>query len=368
MSKMYLFLALCSASLFSMELPSEIAQLRVFSKNVKLNSKVIQLSNAQQSVTSLLSGHLERYFVEPNQKIKAGDKIALIESIELSNITSKYISLKKQLLSLDKNQKASRALYEKGMLSMQDLNRQTIEFDVATSEIQGLKSQLNTLGIDTNKLNEPTADFIIYAHSAGRVSTLLEPLHKVVKEDEPLVSIVKEQAFYIQSYLPLEYAQAIKIGQKISLEYNSKIVTTHITQILPELDEKTQRIILLSSVDERVENLFVGSYLGSTLYFDEVKEYVGVKKSALSFFNNEWVVFMHKDEHDKDKHAHEKDKHEHDEHEDEDSFVARVVKIITEDDEYAAVEGINEGEEYVSDKSYYAKSMILKSSLGEHGH
>jgi len=77
---------------------------------------------------------------------------------------------------------------------------------------------------------------------------------------------------------------------------------------------------------------------------------------------------MHKDEHDKDEHTHEKDKHEHDEHEDEEGFVARVVKIITEDDEYAAVEGINEGEEYVSDKSYYAKSMILKSSLGEHGH
>lgn len=361
MSKIYLLLALCSASLFSMELPSETAQLRIFSKSVKLNSKVIQLSNAQQSVTSLLSGHLERYFVEPNQKIKAGDKIALIESIELSNITSKYISLKKQLLSLDKNQKTSKALYEKGMLSMQDLNRQTIEFDVATSEIQGLKSQLNTLGINTNTLSEATGDFIIYAHSAGRVAALLEPLHKVVKEDEPLVSIIKEQAFYIQSYLPLEYAQAVKVTQKISIEHNSKIVATHITQILPELDEKTQRIILLSSIDERVENLFVGSYLASTLYFDEAKKYIGVKKSALSFFNNEWVLFMHKD-------AHEKDKHEHDEHEDEEGFVARVVKIITENDDYVAVEGINEGEEYVSDKSYYAKSMILKSSLGEHGH
>lgn len=364
MNKIYLLTLLCSVSLFGIELPSEVAQLRVFSKSVKLNSKVIQLSNAQQSITSLLSGHLERYFVEPNQKIKTGDKIALIESIELSNITSKYLSLKKQLLSLDKNQKASKLLYEKGMLSMQDANRQTIEFDIVSSEIDGLKSQLNTLGINPNKLVEPTGNFIIYAHSAGRVAALLEPLHKVIKEDEPLVSIVKEQAFYIKSYLPLEYAQSVKVTQKISLEHNKKIVTTHITQILPELDEQSQRVILLSSIDEMVESLFVGSYLASTLYFDEAKKYVGVKKSALSFFNNEWVVFMHKKEND----AHESHDEHKDEDEHEDSFEARVVKIITQDDEYVAVEGLNEGEEYVSDKSYYAKSMMLKSSLDEHGH
>jgi len=73
---------------------------------------------------------------------------------------------------------------------------------------------------------------------------------------------------------------------------------------------------------------------------------------------------MHKKEND----AHESHDEHKDEDEHEDSFEARVVKIITQDDEYVAVEGLNEGEEYVSDKSYYAKSMMLKSSLDEHGH
>jgi len=57
------------------------------------------------------------------------------------------------------------------------------------------------------------------------------------------------------------------------------------------------------------------------------------------------------------------------EHEEEEApYEVRIVKIITEDSEYAAVEGIKAGDEYVSDKSYYVKSMMLKSSLGGHGH
>jgi hypothetical protein len=75
------------------------------------------------------------------------------------------------------------------------------------------------------------------------------------------------------------------------------------------------------------------------------------KKSALSFFNNEWVVFIPNKE--------TKQK------ENETQYEPRVVKIITQDEQYAGVDGIEAGEAYVSDKSYYAKSMLLKSSLGD---
>ncbi len=359
MNKIYLLILLLGTSLLGVDIPTANAELRSFGKSLELNSKVIQLSNAQQSVTSLVSGHLEKYFVEPGQYVKDGQKIALIESILVSKMTADYISLKKQLLSLNKNYEANKKLYDKGMLSMQDLNNLSIQLDAMKANLIALESQLNTLGIKTDKLKEATGDFTLYAHSSGRVSTLFQPLHTVIREDEALISIIKDQAFYIQSYLPLEYGDVVKVGQKLSVNYNGKTILTHVTQILPELDVKTQRIIVLSSVDEKADNLFINTFVASTLYFEPNKQYVSIKKSALSFFNNEWVVFMHKEE--------PEDKHE--EHEDNAiQYVARVVEIITQDEDYIAVNGIAAGEEYVSDKSYYAKSMIMKSSLGEHGH
>jgi membrane fusion protein, heavy metal efflux system len=373
MNKVLILTTLISTLLFSVEIPTEHAQKHTFGKSVELNSKVIQLSNSKQAIMALISGHIEKYYVEPGQKVKTGQKIALIESIELSKMTANYISLKKQFSALNKNYLATKSLYEKGMTSIQDVNLQSIQRNAMFSQISALESQLKTLGINSSTLEKASADYILHAHSEGRVSELLQALHSVIGEDTPVVSIVKDQAFYIQSYLPLEYADVVKIGQKIVINHNKKDVVTHITQVLPELDEKTQRIVVLSSINEKVDDLYINTYVASILYFDAAQDHVAVRKSALSFFNNEWVVFIpiekHEEEPDVHEDEHENGEDEHGEHEENEApYEARVVEIITQDDAYVAVKGIKSGEEYVSAKSYYAKSMMLKSSLGEHGH
>lgn len=382
-----LILCLCiSTALFAIEIPIEKATTKAFGKSVELNAKVIQLSNSKQSIMSLVSGHIEKYYVSPGQKVKAGQKIALIESIMLSKMTADYISEKEQFSALNKNYEATKKLYDKGMTSMQELNLQSIQKNAMSARITTLKSQLATLGIQADSLKVASADYILYAHSDGTVSELLQPLHSVIGEDTAIISIVKDQAFYIKSYLPLEYASLVKTGQKVVVKTKVKDIMSHVTQVLPELDERTQRIILLSSVDEKIDNLYINAYVSATLYLDPKEKYVAVKKSALSFFNNEWVVFVPKeaghadqeneyekhDELDEHEDEEEHDEDEHDEHndndEDEAAYEARVVEILTQDEAYVAVNGLESGEAYVSDKSYYVKSMILKSSLGEHGH
>ncbi|MFT7005197.1 MAG: cobalt-zinc-cadmium efflux system membrane fusion protein, partial [Sulfurimonas sp.] len=325
--------------------------------------------------------------------VKKGQKIVLIESIMLSNMTANFISQKKQLETQEKNYQASKSLYEKGMTSMQELNTQSIKRDEILEKLTSLESQLNTLGINTNKLKEPSANFTLYARGDGVVSEILQMLHSSVKEDTAIISLVKNQAFYLKSFLPIKYASKVKIGQKIVIHTSTKNIITKVTQILPNVDEKTQRIVLLSNINEITDNLYVNAYTFATLYFESTKEYVTVEKSSLSFFNNEWVVFVpkeheeEKDEHNKQEEAHdEHDEHEeheeeknaHDEHgqnedvHDEDveevSYEPRVVNIVSQDEEFAAVEGLELNEEYVSDKSYYVKSQLLKSSLGGHGH
>jgi RND family efflux transporter MFP subunit len=395
MNKILITVLIFGSLLYAIEIPTSHAKVRAFGKKVELNSKVIQLSNAKQSIMSLVSGHIEEYFVQVGSEVKKGDKIALIESISLSKMTADYISLKKQFFAQNRNYKATKKLYDKGMISLQELNSESIKKDALMAQINALNSQLNMLGIDANSLKKASPNYILYAHSDGKVSKLLQALHSSVNEDTPIISVIKNQAFYIKTFLPLKYASAVKVGQEISVDANGKSIKTHITQILPEVDMKSQRIVVLSSVDEPTNALFINAFVASTLYFDTDKKYVAVEKSALSFFNNEWVVFIpKKDEHDEleshdgheehdshdldDHETHDKhdtlddlDNHEtHDDHADEGEkpYDIRVVEIVTSDDKYMAILGLKAGEAYVSDKSYYVKSMMLKSSLGGHGH
>jgi len=356
MTKILPLILSLSTLLLSLEIPLLKVEKHQFNKSIALNAQVIQLANAEQSISSLVSGHLEKYFVQPAQKVKKGQKVALIESIVLSKMSASYLALKKQLQAMGKNYKATQMLYEKGMVSMQDLNNQEIRKSEINSQLTALESQLQTLGIDAKKLHKATANFILYAHSEGTVSTLRKPLHSSVNTNEPVISIVKNQAYYIKSFLPLEYATKVQIGDKIVVKYDAKNIITHVTQILPKIDEQTQRVVILSSVDQKIHKLFINTYLQSTLYFGATTPLLAVKKSALSFFKNEWVVFVPKGEHE------DEDQHK------ESPYDIEVVKIISQDENYVAIEGLHEGEEYVSEKSYYVKSQILKSSLGEHGH
>ena len=347
MNKLLLVTLTLASSLFATEIPVEKVSSHIFNKSVELNAQVIQLSNAQQSITSLVAGHLEKYYVKPAQRVKEGQRVALIESIVVSKMSADYLALKKQLHASSKNYEAVKNLYTKGMTSMQELNNQEIERSKINAQLTALESQLTTLGLDANKLKVATANFVLYAHSAGTVSALLKPLHSSINVSDPVISIVKNQAYYIKSFLPIEYATKVNVGDKIVVNYGGKNIITHITQILPKVDEVTQRVVVLSSVDEKVEHLFLNTYLKSTVYFGDALKHAAVKKSALSFFNNEWVVFVPKEE------------------EAEVPYTLAVVKIITQDESYAAIEGLDLGEEYVSAKSYYVKSALLKGSLGD---
>lgn len=360
MNKILLIAIVLASTLFGMEIPTKHAKQRAFGKSVELNAQIVQLSNASQSIMSLVDGHIEEYYVRVGQSVKEGQKIVLIESIMLSKMTANFISQKKQLQAQQKNYQASKSLYEKGMTSMQELNAQSIKRDEVLAKLTSLKSQLETLGVNTNTLKKASSNFILYAHSDGVVSEILQPLHSSIKEDIHIISVTKSQAFYLKSFLPLEYANKVKIGQKIVIETNTKNIVSNVTQILPNVDEKTQRIVLLSSIDEITDNLYINAYTSATLYFKSTKKYVAVEKSALSFFNNEWVVFVPKEE--------ELQEDAHDNLGHEEAYEVRVINIITQDEEFVAVEGLELDEEYVSDKSYYVKSQLLKSSLGEHGH
>ena len=433
MSKLIVLIFL-SISLFARDIPLAHVETREFSTYLELNSKIVQLSNSKQSISSLLSGHVKKYYVAQASKVKSGQKVALIDSFELSKITSEYVALKKQLQVVKDNYNSTKKLFDKGMASKKDLNEQLIQKNSSFSNFKSLESKLKTLDIDTRKLKSGTSSYVLRAHIDGTVSDILQPQHSSVSAHTPLVNIVNDDGYYLKSYVPLSYSQRVHLGQKIVFNYGENRVETFISKILPELDSQTQRIVVLSPIPKNDQKFFVGSFISSIIYFNENKSYKSIKKSALSFFNNEWVVFVptnnsdlryeessgrhdshdehkghnhstheegEKESHDEHKgHNHssheegEKESHDeheghnhstheeesHDEHEgheeeshgshedEEPMYEPRVVKIITEDNEYVAIEGLELEEKYVSAKSYYVKSLLLKSSLGGHGH
>jgi len=381
MNKTIISSLLLAQSLWALDVPIDEVEKQVFKETITVNSKIVQLSSAKENIMARLGGQVVKYLVQQGQNVNRGQAIAVIESLELSKLSSELKLLRKQLVVHNKNYKILKSLFTKGLESMEKVNREERERDETASKIESIKSQLTMLGVSSKGAIK--SSYTVYAQGSGKVSKILLPTNSVVNANTPLVSIVKGgSSFLVKSYVPMNYVSDVKVGQEGKLLYGGKNYKMHISQILPELDEQTQQIVVLSSLDEPVTNLFVNAYVDSKLSIGEPKSYLSVKKSALSFFNNEWVVFVPEhhesrrggamsppDAHDENEHDDHDEEEYHDEHEEEEvPYDIKVVKILKQNEQWIAIEGLDEHEDYVSDKSYYIKSLLLKSSLGGHGH
>jgi len=382
---------------FSSAVKVEHAQLRPLGKIIQTNAQITQLSDQQQEIVSRLSGHLEAYYVKPGQDVKKGDKVVLIASIALSKMTAEYLALIQQLKAVSAQKDTVMTLHTKGLSSQNDVSNAIIALEDIRSKQNALTSQLKSLGINPTELKEATDQFVLYAHDDGVVGKILAPLHSNVNEQTALVTLVNQDGYFAIAYLGVKDAMKVSKETKGWIDIAGKSYPSSFIQLLPNIDNETQRAKVLFEIQNSPSNLLLGAFTQMDISLAPIRNVVMVKKSALTLFKGEWVVFVEKeheetdyekeeahghDDHDHDAHKVDKDHedheteahdeeeevHEHDEQEEESLYEAKVVQVIAYAGEYVAVEGLKAEEEYVSDGVYFVKSMILKSSLGEHGH
>jgi len=361
MTKYLITFLLTINSIWAIDVPIDEVEKQIFQEEIKVNSKIIQLSSSKSLVMAELGGKIVKYLVKKGDRVKKGKALALISltstreiSLQIEPLRVELKELQNRLSLSNNNYEMVKKLYLIGVESQQNMNIQEEERAKIISDIEVVKAKLSSLDIGQNA----SENYTIYAQSSGRVDDILVSPNAIVDANRALISIVKgEESFLVQSYIPLKYASQLKVGQKGKLLYGGKEYEMYISQILPKVDEKTQQIVIHSTLSKTVKNLFVNTYIDSKLSIGQPKEYLAVKKSALSFFNNEWVVFV-------PKHHDENEEEKHDE-EEEAPYEIRVVKIIKQNNKFVAIKGLKEHEDYVSAKSYYVKSLLLKSSLGD---
>jgi len=367
----FVFLALTTHSNAS-AIQMAHAQKKPLGTMVHTNAKITQLSNQKQEIVSRLSGHLEAYYVKAGQLVKKGDKVALIESIALSKMSAGYLSLNQQAIAAQKQKNTASTLHKKGLASANDLNKAIISLQEIRSKQNALASQLRSLGIDVNNLHQATDKFTLYAHANGVVGKIVAPMHSNVTAQTLLMTLVNQSHYYAIAYLGVDDAMRVDHQTKGWIAIDKSLYPTTFVQLLPSIDEETQRAQVLFSLDTNTSKFLLGSFRKMDISLAPLKEEVMVKKTALSLFRGEWVVFVKKEyeeeaHHEEEDHKHDAHEHEHEEHE-EVPYAAKVVEIIAYAGDDVAIRGLKENEEYVSQGVYFVKSMMLKSSLGEHGH
>ncbi|WP_281950925.1 efflux RND transporter periplasmic adaptor subunit [Nitrosophilus kaiyonis] len=341
-----------------------------FGKIYKTSAKVEVFKNQTQNIVAQIPGHIEKYFVKEGDSVKKGEKIAKVKSFYITELSSNYLKLKKEIEVLEKRLKNAKELYKKGLITLNDLNNIKIKLQSLNSKLSSIKLKLKILGI--KDIKKPIEYFYITSHADGVIQKILTPLHSNIESSTPVVKIVNQKNYYAIAYLNVD--DALKLNNvKAFFKLSDFIYDTEFIKVMPQVDSETFQAKLLFHIKPSNKPLLIGAFGDMVIESSPYKKALAVKKSALTMLNGDFVVFVPKEgeEHKKEnvEHKHNEHEEEGEEHEHEElNFEPRVVKVVEFLKDFAVVEGLEENQEYIDKDVYFYKSRLLKNSLGEHGH
>lgn len=196
--------------------------------------------------------------------------------------------------------------------------------------------------------NESLQPFEVRSQIAG---TVVDG-HLIVGEFVPVnqwVYIIADLSeVWADFYIPLQDRNKVQVGQQIFISTlnGSEQVAEKIAYQAPYAEQQSQTQLVRVNLPNLNNSFLPGMYVTGDVLVEEIQASMVVKSSAIQTFRGHKVVFIKEG----------------------DIFEVRPVKIGGKDgDQVQILEGLDVGQEYVTENAFIIKSDILKSGV-EHDH
>lgn len=195
--------------------------------------------------------------------------------------------------------------------------------------------------------DESLVPYPVVSRISGVVARQLVAEGEAVEEKDLLFVVVNPRLLWAAiTIYPTEIGKVRK-GQRVRLRYNGQEVHSTLRFVEPVLDEHTRTTRAYAVLQNAPKSWKPGLFVWAHVEVDRQRVPVAVAREALMRVEGRWAVFV----------------------KEEDGFRPVPVKILQEDRQFAAVEGLKPGTPYVRKGAFTLKAEMEKGLFGEgHGH
>ena len=276
---------------------------RSLSQKVTCNARISYNENRYAQVRPRVDGIVHEVPLDVGAKVRRGDVLAVIDSVDLGNAKADYLSVLASLDLAESNMGRVRNLVEKQIVpSKQQIEAET---QLAASRFRATqaKQRLMNLGIspqeidkftrsnDTNSLLQITAplDGVIVRRSAV--------VGEAVERAEELFAVADITNMWAHLDLYENDLRWVQEGQPVTLFIDSLFgdgFTGKVTWISPEVNPRTRTIQVRTEVENPRGLLRSGMYGRGVIQVSAPNETLVVPKVAVQWHNRSPVVFVKK--------------------------------------------------------------------------
>lgn len=244
-----------------------------------------------------LGGYLKYTHLLPGTPIKKGEVIAIIEDPQYIQLQEDYLNTKVLLATLEKNYLRQKELAEQKAVSEKSYEQSLAEYENTKIKLKALEEKLSLIGIQPSQL---TADKIsksinITAPFNGYVTKINYSVGKYIPASEVLFELVNPNDIHLNIKVFENDLQYIKIGQKVIAFTNAEPQKKHECKIIliNKIVNPDRTVDVHCHFNQYDESLIPGTFMQADIYVENKQAYT-IPQNALVFYNNQYYVFVQK--------------------------------------------------------------------------
>lgn len=257
-----------------------------------LNARVSYNDNVTARVFSPVAGRVSKICIEPGQRVKAGEKLAVLESPDYAAVVSENLKAEANLLRARQAYDRAKSLYEAKGLALRELEAEETNWHQAEAEAAQSRIHVKNLGGVSAE-----GEFVLRAPVSGVVSERQINIGSEVKSDAtlPLFVITNPDKLWVQIDLPEKNIGKVKIDQQVEIladAYPEASFSGKVTNIAGALDPLTRRIQVRCDVVDPSHRLMPEMYVRVTPIADEKTVIPRIPNAALVTQGENSYVFV----------------------------------------------------------------------------
>jgi cobalt-zinc-cadmium efflux system membrane fusion protein len=321
---------------------------------LKVTAEIQFNANKVFHIGPRVPGRVVDVFADLGDEVQKGQKLALLDSIELGKAISEYFTTKIKLEVCKVHFERETRLWEKRITSEKDMLDAKATYLQAQAEFEAAEGKLHLLGLTDEEIAElkpqahATVTFPILSPFNGTVVEKHVALGEMTDPATRLFTVADLSVLWIILDIYEKDLPKIRLGQPVGVvvsAYPAEEFKGKIAYISDVVEEKTRTLkvrVDIENLDKRLKPGMFATAKISTGPRDAVERLV-VPHTAVESYGGKQVVFVALGDY---------------------TFKMEEVKTGEEFDGYVEVlEGLKEGVEVVSKGAFYLKSDLMKGMI-----
>ena len=307
-----------------------------------------------------MTGKVERNLVNLGERVKQGERIALLSSTRLGDARANYLTAQAQLETKKAEYDREKTLYDQEISSEADMLEARARFKQAQAELRAARERLRLLGLSPETFvgvegskNRPLSDFYLESPIDGVLQKRDAVAGETIKGDQTPYHVVNPSTMWVMIDAYEQDIPHLGTGQTVTLNVRSlpgESFEGRMNWISESLDEQNRTLPVRGSVKNHDGLLKQGMFGQATIHSNRQVRTALVPVDAVQEIHGKSRVFVtgHEDG----------------------AYRALPVKTGNENDGMIEIlSGLNPGDQFVAKGAFDLKSILTaKSRSASHSH